>query len=488
MKNIAGPIEKTGLIIVNVLTLILLLVILNTCKKDEGENTYNDNSEVLSSAEIAFFDQIPSSNFTANTILLPDGSKLSDFLEEFDPELYRAIYQLKSAAIKSVRNIKLEPFLQKNLFIARMLANGLVLTNRNMYNYPDEGPDAPAQHGLAYSFGQKDHTKRRPPPAKSTICYQSIYGLDCSGLVYQIAKRSGVNLSSNPAGECKAAFESDTLNWGKAFKSSSEFQDLRMEDLGKLAVDKILPGDLIFWLDEEKEAYHVGVTLYASQSTGVAVYMSCGCGTSCNEQGCLDNLSETRGPRQIILGDPKWFNKEYKVLRIKNSLFPFKSVQFCISSPAKYSDNGKEVTGNFSIINTFKINMQGSKITGRFEDKNSGIFIDSLEITLDTEEFEITDFRFTRNVQYPTVGNYTHYEKARILKRGVPIKGVFEYYSGEITMMVFMVKGVSVPDFVNVNFEFNTRKQYGAGWVIANEKIMNLIADQTSFISFYFVR
>ena len=52
---------------------------------------------------------------------------------------------------------------------------------------------------LAYSWGGKEHTIRKAPPGANTVCTHQIYGLDCSGFIYQLFKKGGVDIAPGNA-------------------------------------------------------------------------------------------------------------------------------------------------------------------------------------------------------------------------------------------------------------------------------------------------
>src|SRR5690606_4897471 len=87
----------------------------------------------------------------------------------------------------------------RNLMIARLTVVALNLTDRSKHQYPDEGKGKPAQNGLAYSWGGKDHLKRQVPPGEGTVCQEAVYGLDCSGFIYQLFAQAGVPIVTGPA-------------------------------------------------------------------------------------------------------------------------------------------------------------------------------------------------------------------------------------------------------------------------------------------------
>jgi hypothetical protein len=479
---------KSRKLFILVFILVLILNSLNTCIKEKEIST-SQQSEILDPTELAYLDNLKTSNYTAEDIILPNGWSLSEFLQEKDPDLFNMINHSTKSASTNKTVSDTHPFEQKNLLLAEMLGWALVLTDREFFEYPREGPRSPQQYGLAYSYGQKYHTERQPPPAKKlTICSDSLYGLDCSGLIYQLASNAGLTLSDNPIGECNAQFEADTLTWVEAFKKSTNYQKLHMEELGKLKISEILPGDLIFWLSDDGGAFHVGIVLSASDKTGLAVFMSSGCGRDCDKKGCSDNYSSFRGPRQVDMGDPYWFNKNYKVLRIKANMFPFKHVGILIGSNAIYTNQGKEFEGNFGINSSFaNCTFSGNTIKGRRVDNyTGGTYIDSLEIEYDPVRLVISDFRMKRYVLGPTVGDYTHYERMLIKKRGPSMQCKLHYYLGDVDGIFFNVSGESMLSYLDVTFEYNLRVAVDYVFVVNDYKLKNLICSRSCSIDISF--
>jgi hypothetical protein len=470
-----------------VLILVLMLNTLNTCIKENDSNP-SIPSEILDPTELAYLDNLKTSNYTPEDIVLPNGRRLNDFLQEMDPDLYNKInHTTKSSSTKKTVS-DTHPFEQKNLLLAEMLGWALVLTNREFFEYPREGPRSPQQYGLAYSYGQKYHTKRQTPPAKElTICSDSLYGLDCSGLIYQLASNAGLTLTDDPIGKCNAQFEADTLTWVEAFNKSISYQKLHMEVLGKLKISEFQPGDMIFWLNGDGNAFHVGIVLFASDKTGLAVFMSSGCGRDCDKKGCTTNYSNIRGPRQVDLGDPNYFNNNYKVLRIKADMLPFKNISILIGSNAIYTNQGKEFEGNFVINSSFtNCTFSGNKIRGRrVENYTGGTYIDSLEIDYDPVLLVISDFRLKRFVLGPTVGDYTHYERMLIKKKGPSIQCKLHYYSGEVDGIYFDTSGENILSYLDVSYEYNLRVAVDYVFVVNDYKLKNLICSRSCSISIW---
>jgi hypothetical protein len=490
MKNRIPHVSNSIKISISHFLLIIPFLIQSTCVNEE-DNTSFQQSEVLDPGELAYLDNLETSDYSAEDIVLPNGRKLSDYLQEIDPDLYNMINHPIKSTLTSKTIFDKHPFEQKNILLARMLGWALVLTNRDLFEYPEEGPNSPQQYGLAYSYGQKDHTNRQKPPAGNlTICTDSLYGLDCSGLIYQLAASAGLTLSHNPIGECNAQFESDTLNWVKAFKKSTNYQKLHMEVLGKIQITDFQAGDMIFWLNGDGVAFHVGIVLYASDKSGLAVFMSAGCGRDCDNQGCINNHSSNRGPRQVDLGDPKYFNANYKVLRIKADMFPPTSVEIIVDCTAIYASYpGYEKEDNFYIHKDFnKCTVSGNKITGRIVDNyyTGGTHIDSLEMEFDPVLLVIKDFRIKTDIVGPSIGDYTHYEKMLIKKKGLTMQCQLNYYMGNVDGIMFSLNGPSVVSYLDVTLEGNNRELVGMNYVVSVVKLKELIGGQSSSMSFFF--
>ena len=198
-----------------------------TCKKDfESENvgiqdSQDSQQEALTPQDMEYLDKIPQTNYGDYDIMLNNGQSLYKYLSENDPDFLKSKgYKIDSE--NTIKGIEVKDY--KMVLIARMLFMARVLTYRNNFKYdavPGD-PNSPAQVGLAYSYGQKDHKVRAVTPNKEDTCPQKIYGLDCSGFIYQLALNSGLTLSTNPVGNCNAAFLAKTSSWESAFNNSTD--------------------------------------------------------------------------------------------------------------------------------------------------------------------------------------------------------------------------------------------------------------------------
>ena len=176
-----------------------------------------------------------------------------------------------------------------------------LVTDAN-HTYPSAGPDSPAQTGLAYSWGTKDHDVRKVPPGPGGECLdKKIYGLDCSGLMWKVTQAARVTVQ--PKYNFFVEYISDAKTWTKAFQATVDYKDLEMKDMGKIPEKEMKNGDVILWKQ------HVGIYLFG------AFYQSNG---TSKKPGCNNNLNADKGPRLVTLGDILYRRRfeSYKVFRV----------------------------------------------------------------------------------------------------------------------------------------------------------------------------
>jgi uncharacterized protein (TIGR02145 family) len=208
-----------------------------------------------------------------------------------------------------------------------MYQEAIFLVNRAKHQYPYEGSDKPKQNGLAYGWGNKNHKVRRSPSLSKSICTHKIYGLDCSGFVSQVFSGAGINTNES--------YNAETLRKGVVLQEAlwESFPDLKkwkFIDYGKLAVNELKSGDIVYWLSQNKSgkmyASHIGVVfMHKEKDTDemrLVVFQSNG-----TPDGCVFNLQITRGPRKIELTDNYWFGskKQYGITRLASPLSQVKT-------------------------------------------------------------------------------------------------------------------------------------------------------------------
>jgi hypothetical protein len=220
--------------------------------------------------------------------LFSDGRNMSDWAKLHDSGF--------------VYNFNLRTFAgddQRDLFRMRMTEAGFELINRLLY------PNFPNQYGLAYVFGSKSFSKPAIgsyPGCPCVICQEPLYGLDCSGMIYQMARASGIELV-----ETATSGQSKVASWNQAFDKSMEFQGLEMRDT---TLDPALfeAGDIIV-----APLRHIGMVFQNLNS--IEVLHSIGKPTN----SCSKNSDINHGP--VLARNPaKWvvetFGSKYQVLRV----------------------------------------------------------------------------------------------------------------------------------------------------------------------------
>mgnify|MGYP003823537421 CR=1 FL=1 len=266
---------------------LLCLLIFISCSKDQ--TILNQNSDelqvvgdALSIEQLKSIDSMESFRIHRSKILLPNGRTVEEFTTELDTTWIKLFGDDPYSGLSS--------FDSKNMIISVFSEFGNILTNRSLFQYPAESNDAPAQNGLGYAYGSKNHLNRYIPHSAS-VCKNKIYGLDCSGLVYQIFKKA--KLTKYPAGS--AADQRKSTSIDNALAEYASLKNLHGENLGKLSSDKFESGDIIYWSKAGgTSASHIGIIL--KQIDGkLALFMAAGSPNN----SCSENLKLTRGPVSI---------------------------------------------------------------------------------------------------------------------------------------------------------------------------------------------
>src|SRR6186713_1863988 len=169
----------------------LLLTLIRCENTDEmpGANMSDSSDVALSDDQEAFLASLKDTVIQSKDIILENGQSVLDFLTEHDPEFLETHPNGRISETKS-RN----PFEQKLRFLARMLHCGSYLVDDDVHSHPSEGPNSPAQTGLAYSWGSKEENKRQIPPGDTDCKSESIFGLDCTGMLWVMTQWAGVTV------------------------------------------------------------------------------------------------------------------------------------------------------------------------------------------------------------------------------------------------------------------------------------------------------
>lgn len=280
----------------------------NTCEKDTNEISYEEGiqNEALSDEEVYFLDNLESIELSADDVILSNGANLKEFLLQYDPDFYHNV-NLKSTRTTNHRGSKIT----KDVLLARLSFMATYLTTRDNFRYPEgDVIGEPAQHGLAYSYGCKEHQVRKRPSEGE--CEASVYGLDCAGLIYQLFHHAGVRSGLWHLAEVQRKPETLRNAIQLAFP---ELEKLKIEDLGSLEETAIENGDIIYFLKPDNSAKHIGIVLNHEGELWVAQSN----GTGKIDNHCETNYGPDRGPRFVKLNDvlsTNMFGDRYGIVRI----------------------------------------------------------------------------------------------------------------------------------------------------------------------------
>jgi hypothetical protein len=266
-------------------TIGVFLILMNSCKKDEEKPVFQDKlaASELQAIEAAGVDTISS----YDNALFPDSTNIYEWSLINDPG-YNFSFTKSSLAVSA--------FDKKRLFIERMTHAGFLLTFDNLYSFPNQ------TSGLGYVYNSKNILA--PSVYSGATCQEPLYGLDCSGMIYQMALASNINLVS------QGTVNYVNINtWNTAFNNSPDFQGLEMKDLLALAPSQLQAGDIIV-----ASGKHIGMVFDNGVNQGI--FNSLGS----VEYSCSINSNNTHGP--IITNNiGSWltqvFGTDYHVLRVK---------------------------------------------------------------------------------------------------------------------------------------------------------------------------
>lgn len=248
----------------------VLLLLLGSCDTQEEPEIIDYEAEGLDTPLLAeqleAISEIPRTTFDLDDIILPNGRTVADFLDEYG-------YLDEEGSTPPPHFFSLDEFgpqTQKNLLIGRMNQLAWRLTNRSDYVYPEEPPQngvlRPAQRGLAYRYGGKDYTVRAQPTTGGCRNHAAIYGLDCSGFIYNLAFAAGIDIRDGQR-DRNANEQRRPETWVEEFELAG-LTRLSVEDLGQLDPSEFKTGDIIYWFGDPaypNVASHIGIVLETNE-------------------------------------------------------------------------------------------------------------------------------------------------------------------------------------------------------------------------------
>ncbi len=305
--------------------LLLITVICNSCKKDSSTSSQKLEDQ-LSKEQLLILEAAPLDITTKYTdLVFPDGRNISEWGYVNDTGVAGVFSIINSAPDK------------KDLFIKKMSEAGCDLTDDPQCScYPNQ------PNGLAYVYGSKRIKSTLNPLHPDAKCRLPFFGLDCSGMIYQMAIKSGLLLI--PSGTIDYIKPSV---WNTAFNTSSDFQGLEMKDLSYLPASQFQAGDIIV-----KSEAHIGMVYSTGSTLGIL-----------NSQGssgytCEQNSELGRGP--VKRSDPQaWIGQlfphnDYHVLRV-----------ILIGTPGLTTNNVSSISQTSAVCGGNITNQGGSPVIAR---------------------------------------------------------------------------------------------------------------------------
>jgi hypothetical protein len=228
---------------------LVLYFVFASCHKNSNSPT-SSTEDQLSDSQIQMIESAGTDTIsTFADALFPDGSNISEWDTLNNPG-YKIIFDgINDPVSASDKHL---------LFIDVFTKAAFQLTTRENYT------NFPGQNGVAYVFGSKSIAEASTYAGAN--CQQPLYGLDCSGMIYQMAKVANLPLPSG--GTSKYA---DPAVWNTAFNSSFAFKGLQMTVVN--AGQPVQAGDIIV-----SSGVHMGFVYSGSgsleffQSLGKASY------------------------------------------------------------------------------------------------------------------------------------------------------------------------------------------------------------------------
>jgi len=182
-------------------SLLAIAVLSIRCKKEQHSKTINTDSawttvDTIPAELEQYLDSLPNSVAHNGSVYLSNGLTVDSILKLYDSTFYRITPDgPTSPATPPVNAVA--------YLIAHMLKEADNLTDRSVYTYAQDAI-GPFQYGLAYVFGSKDMTERRQSQSATGVpgaglCKLYLYGIDCSGLLYQCLTAAGLNIPEDQA-------------------------------------------------------------------------------------------------------------------------------------------------------------------------------------------------------------------------------------------------------------------------------------------------
>lgn len=261
-------------------------------------------------------------SITIKQLVFDNGTSILDYLKEKDSGFVN----------KNGLNGKvtaLSSYEQKKLLIGRMLGYGWKLTQRKDWYHINNYTQ---MNGLGYKWGGKVPTVLSSPAKDTSIpnqqCLSPMYGLDASGMMYQMAIAAGLQ---NPYDAIQDQI--DANKWNGLLTTSQEFKniiarryrhDVPDSSPEYIGISAMSIGDVVFKTGFDKygkfQVYHVGMIIL--KSNGMISLLNA---KGSPDSSCTFNMNKENGPCTITMniydafGPGSLFGVDFHVIRFESA-------------------------------------------------------------------------------------------------------------------------------------------------------------------------
>ncbi|WP_144080162.1 NlpC/P60 family protein [Flectobacillus major] len=330
--------------------------------KNESPEIQESVGDATPEEIIKQFDKFDVIQIDASNIIGINGLTTSEF-DTYLKEKYGDKFGNNVPSHQRVNAVSLTPNEQLTNLTNKIASNQVVFTLRDVYAklYPSQ------PNGLAYVFdGKSDQI--HAPHTKSK-CKENLAGLDCSGMLYQGALKTGIYISKG-----NAIQQANVENW-KKWLSVSNYTYISAEktDINSWNDDDWKTGDIIIF----NNGSHIGTISIADNNKIVIIHSQ-----GSEEHSCDQNKGPRSGPKAMTSTDKyNWdaFTK-MKLARLRFVLKDSYNISIRCSGMSNYL-----YTTNLSIDITKNTTFEDEVI---FKDYDGSKNRQKFKITYDTDKKE----------------------------------------------------------------------------------------------------
>ncbi len=254
-----------------ILLIYLACILFVSCKKSGDTGSPIPpidvlNEDVLTFEEDSVLASLPDTIFRPSELFFPDGESFEHYAKNNDSSIV-SNWGNTPVGIKST-----DPFKAFNEILA---SKGSYYTNILNFDKPDEGTDMPAQNGLAYVLSGKNDMCEYDKRFKNGNCPNFLYGFECNGFVSRLFMDAGIMAHRYGTSEL-----ADPTTYDQLFAKSTAFKDLKYQYKGKIPINEMEAGDIIYFKHADGKIFHVGIVTRTNDVTSpyspIFIYQSNG--------------------------------------------------------------------------------------------------------------------------------------------------------------------------------------------------------------------